>query len=64
MRDTVTLNAAAALAAAAGVPSVEALDKAMAEGFSRAAAALDSGAAAELLDRWVLRSRQLAGRPT
>jgi anthranilate phosphoribosyltransferase len=64
VRDTVTLNAAAALAAAAGVPSVEALDKAIAEGFSRAAAALDSGAAAGLLDRWVLRSRQLAGRPS
>jgi anthranilate phosphoribosyltransferase len=62
VRDTVALNAAAALAAAAGVPSAEALGKAMAEAFSRAAAALDSGAAADLLDRWVARSQELAGR--
>jgi anthranilate phosphoribosyltransferase len=63
VRDTVALNAAAALAAAAGVPSAAALGKAMAEAFSRAAAALDSGAAAGLLDRWVVRSQELAGRP-
>jgi anthranilate phosphoribosyltransferase len=44
------------------VPSAEALGKAMAEAFSRAAAALDSGAAADLLDRWVARSQELAGR--
>jgi anthranilate phosphoribosyltransferase len=60
VRDTVALNAAAALAAAAGVPGADALDKALTEAFARASAALDSGAAAELLDRWVAVSRQLA----
>jgi anthranilate phosphoribosyltransferase len=58
--DTVALTAAAAHAAAAGVPGADALDKAITEGFARASAALDSGAAAELLDRWVAVSQQLA----
>jgi anthranilate phosphoribosyltransferase len=61
VRDTVLLNAAAALAAAAGVPGSGALDKALAEGYARAAAAVDSGAARALLDRWVAASRELAG---
>ena len=61
VRDTVLLNAAAALAAAAGVPGAEALDKVLAEAFARASAALDSGAAADLLDRWVAR-QPAAGR--
>jgi anthranilate phosphoribosyltransferase len=60
VRDTVALNAAAALAAAAGVPGADALDKALTEAFARASEALDSGAAAELLDRWVAVSQQLA----
>jgi anthranilate phosphoribosyltransferase len=60
VRDTVALNAAAALAAAAGVPGADALDKALTEAFARASAALDSGAAAELLDRWVAASQRLA----
>ncbi len=60
VRDTVALNAAAALAAAARVPGADALDKALTEAFARARAALDSGAAAELLDRWVAVSRRLA----
>ncbi len=60
IRDAVLLNAGAALAAAAGVPSPEQLGKALADGFARAAAALDSGAAAELLDRWVAASQRLA----
>jgi anthranilate phosphoribosyltransferase len=60
VRDTVLLNAAAALAAAAGVAGAEALDKALTEGFTRAAAAVDSGAALDLLDRWVAASRRLA----
>ena len=60
VRDTVALNAAAALAAAAGVPGADALDKALTKAFARASEALDSGAAAELLDRWVAVSRQLA----
>ncbi len=60
VRDTVLLNAAAALAALAGVPGAGALDKALAEGYARAAAAVDSGAALRLLDRWVAVSRELA----
>ena len=58
VRDTVLLNAAAALAAAAGVPGADALDKALTEAFARASEALDSGAAAELLDRWVAASQR------
>ena len=46
VRDTVLLNAAAALAAEAGVPGPEALDPALADGYARAAAAVDSGAGA------------------
>ena len=60
IRDTVLLNAAAALAAAAGVPGTEQLGKALADGYARAAAAVDSGAAAALLDRWVAVSQRLA----
>ena len=60
VRDTVILNAAAALVAAAGVPKAEELTAALADGCARAAAALDSGAAAALLDRWVAASQQLA----
>jgi anthranilate phosphoribosyltransferase len=60
VRDTVLLNAAAALAAAAGVPGADGLDKALAEGYARAAAAVDSGAARDLLDRWAAVSQRLA----
>ncbi len=60
VRETVLLNAAAALAAAAGVPGGGALDKALAGGYARATAAVDSGAARDLLDRWVAASRELA----
>src|SRR5580692_3437756 len=60
VRDTVVLNAAAALAAAAGVPGAAGLDQALADGCARAAAALDSGAAADLLRRWAEASRRLA----
>jgi anthranilate phosphoribosyltransferase len=62
VRNTVLLNASAALAAAAGVPGAEGLDKALAEGYARAAAAVDSGAAAGLLDRWVAASQRLAAQ--
>ena len=62
VRDTVLLNAAAALAAAAGVPGAEGLDKALAEGYARAATAIDSGAAQDLLDRWVAASQRLAAQ--
>ncbi|HUY45280.1 MAG TPA: anthranilate phosphoribosyltransferase [Streptosporangiaceae bacterium] len=64
VRNTVLLNAAAALAAAAGVPGAEALDKAVADGFARAAVAVDTGAARALLDRWVAASRSLAAEAT
>jgi len=60
VRDTVILNAAAALAAAGGVPGASGLGPALADGCARAAAALDSGAAADLLTRWVAASQRLA----
>ena len=63
IRDAVVLNAAAALAAAAGVPGAAALERALADGWAKAAAALDSGSALELLDRWVETSQRLAASP-
>jgi anthranilate phosphoribosyltransferase len=76
VRDIVLLNAAAAMAAAEGLAAVaaarsadpavtaaatgEALTKALAEGLARAASAVDSGAAAALLARWVDASNRLA----
>lgn len=63
VRDTVLLNAAAALAAAAGVPRAEDLDQVLADGFARASAALDSGAASALLSRWTAASQRLAAEP-
>jgi anthranilate phosphoribosyltransferase len=62
VRDTALLNAAAALAAAAGVRSPDDLSAALADGYARASAAVDSGAAADLLDRWAAASQRLAGR--
>jgi anthranilate phosphoribosyltransferase len=63
IRDTVILNAAAALAAAGGVPGAEGLEQALAEGCAKAAAAIDSGAASALLERWVAASQRLAPPP-
>jgi len=60
VRDTVLLNAAAALAAEAGVASPDRLQAALADGYARAASAVDSGAAQELLGRWVEASQRLA----
>jgi anthranilate phosphoribosyltransferase len=60
VRDTVILNAAAALAAASGVPGAGGLGEALADGCARAAAALDSGAASDLLNRWIDTSQRLA----
>jgi anthranilate phosphoribosyltransferase len=60
IRDIVLLNAAAALAAEAGVPGPDALEKSLAEGYARAAEAVDSGAARDLLDRWISTSQRLA----
>jgi anthranilate phosphoribosyltransferase len=57
IRDAVTLNAAAALAAHAGLTGDLAGD--LRAGAQRAAGALDSGAAADLLQRWARRSGEL-----
>ncbi|MGO9077819.1 MAG: anthranilate phosphoribosyltransferase [Streptosporangiaceae bacterium] len=62
VRDTVLLNAAAALAAEVGVADPAGLVPALAQGLARAAAAVDSGAASELLVRWAAASRRLALR--
>ncbi len=62
VRDTALLNAGAALAAEAGVAGPESLPAALAEGYRRAAEAVDSGAAADLLDRWIATSQRLAGK--
>ncbi len=58
VRDAVVLNAAAALVAAGvrapgGAGPAEGLVDHLAEGMRQASAALDSGAAADVLDRWV-----------
>lgn len=61
VRDAVLLNAAAALAAHGGFRGglAESLDAQL----HRAAQAVDSGAAAELLQRWAVRSTELAAAP-
>lgn len=61
IRDAVVLNAGAALAAAAGVAAAEGLEQALGDGCARAAAAVDSGAALSLLNRWAATSQRLAG---
>jgi anthranilate phosphoribosyltransferase len=60
VRDIVLLNAAAALAADAGVPDPDDLGAALADGYARAARAVDSGAAESLLARWAAASHRLA----
>jgi anthranilate phosphoribosyltransferase len=60
VRDTVLLNAAAALTARDGVPGPDELTAALQVGYQRASGALDSGAARALLDRWVAASQRLA----
>ena len=60
VRDVVLLNAAAALAATAGVAGPEAVVPALADGYARATEAVDSGAASALLGRWIEVSRRLA----
>ncbi len=59
VRETVLLNAAAALAADAGAPEPDRLRGVLADGYARAASVLDSGAAAALLDRWIQASQRL-----
>jgi anthranilate phosphoribosyltransferase len=63
VRDVVLLNAAAAIAAYDGL-SAERLHDALARGLRLAAEAVDSGAAAQVLDRWVAASRAAAGADT
>jgi anthranilate phosphoribosyltransferase len=60
VRDAVLLNAAAALAA--HDERAERLHDALAAGMVRAAAAVDDGRAAALLDRWVAVSRAVVPR--
>ena len=60
VRDVVLLNAAAAIAAYDGL-TAERLHDALARGLRLAAEAIDSGAAAQVLDRWVAASRIAAG---
>ena len=64
VRDIVLLNAAAALAAAAGVPSPEALPASLADAYARAKEAVDTGMAAALLDRWITESRRRSLQPS
>jgi anthranilate phosphoribosyltransferase len=64
VRDAVVLNAGMALAVERGLEgpvSRPALAEAVLAGVTRAEAALDSGAAAALLERWVGVTRELAG---
>jgi anthranilate phosphoribosyltransferase len=61
VREISLLNAGAALAAEAGVAGPDGLLTALADGYQKAAAAVDSGAAADLLERWISVSKRLAG---
>ena len=60
VRDAVLLNAAAAIAAHDGV-TAEGLDASLRGGLDEAARAIDSGAAADVLDRWVVAGRAARG---
>ena len=59
VRDIVLLNAAAALAADAGVAHPEDLYPVLSGALARATEAVDSGGAAALLDRWIAASQRL-----
>jgi anthranilate phosphoribosyltransferase len=60
-RDAVLLNAAAAIAAFDGL-ALGALEAALADGLQVAAASIDSGAAADLLERWIDASQRARQR--
>ena len=67
VRDIVLLNAAAAIAASEGLSFAastanvaDGLAKALADGIARAAEAIDSGAASDLLARWTAASNRLS----
>ncbi|GAB2914880.1 anthranilate phosphoribosyltransferase [Rhodococcus aerolatus] len=66
VRDAVLLNVAAALlahdAVTAGAPEPGGLTAAVGANLGRAARAVDSGAALDLLERWARLTRELAGR--
>jgi anthranilate phosphoribosyltransferase len=65
VRDSVVLGAAAALVAhdaSLGLASTASIGDRLAAAIPRAVAALDSGAAADVLDRWIAVSSRLAGR--
>ena len=59
VRDAVVLNAAAGLAAHAGLTGELLAD--LRVGIQKASAAIDSGAAADLLERWVAAGQRLSG---
>ncbi|WP_113699579.1 anthranilate phosphoribosyltransferase [Nonomuraea lactucae] len=59
VRDIVVLNAAAALVAADGSPPARDLTEVLSSAAKRAADAIDSGAAPDVLDRWVSASARL-----
>jgi anthranilate phosphoribosyltransferase len=59
VRDIVRLNAAAAMVAAGGTPPPEKLTEALRDAYARSGEAIDSGAAAALLDRWISVSRSM-----
>jgi anthranilate phosphoribosyltransferase len=61
IRDIVLLNAAAALVAVEQGDTSAALAKQLAAGVERCASAIDSGAAAAVLDRWMAASRAVGG---
>ncbi|MFD0686881.1 anthranilate phosphoribosyltransferase [Actinomadura fibrosa] len=59
VRDMVLLNAAALITAYEGAPPADALTGTLGAAYERAAAAVDSGAASTLLDRWIDASQAL-----
>ncbi|GAA4307194.1 anthranilate phosphoribosyltransferase [Actinomadura luteofluorescens] len=61
VRDMVLLDAAAPITAYEGAPPAGDLTATLGAAYERAAAAVDSGGAATLLDRWVDASRRLRG---
>ena len=61
VRDAVLLNSAGAVAAFDGVPDGATVAEAIAARLPKVAEAIDSGAGAALLERWVALSREIAG---
>jgi anthranilate phosphoribosyltransferase len=59
VRDMVLLNAAALITAYDGTPTPGELTARLRDAYDRAAAAVDSGAASALLDRWIETSQGL-----